>query len=100
MSKVMSLEGAGDDKLTVKVAEVIPLLPSVTATSLTIRLGGVPATQLLRGELVLRGKGAETRKSAALSFVLVQPPALRIAAVLLLGAAARPGPAKQSAVVP
>ena len=94
------MTGAGADKLTVKVAVVVPLLPSATVTSLIVRLGGAPATQLLNGELVLRGKGAETRKSAALSFVSVQPPALRKSAVVLLGAGARPEPSKQLAVVP
>src|SRR2546426_6250592 len=100
MSNKTSVEGAGADRLIVKVAVVVPLLPSVTVTSLIVRLGGVPATQLLIGELLLRGKGAETRKSAALSFVSVQPPALRKSAVVLLGAAAWLEPSKQSAVVP
>src|SRR2546429_283514 len=100
MSKVMSVDGAGAERLTVKVAAVVPLFPSATETSLIVRFGGVPAMQLFKGELVLRGKGAETRKSAAFSFVSVQPPALRRSAVVLLGAGARPAPSKQSAVVP
>src|SRR5438034_10989393 len=98
MSKVMSTDGAGADRLTVKVAAVVPLLPSMTETSLIVRLGGVPAMQLLSGELVLRGNGAETRKSAVLSFVSEQPPARRKSALVLLGATARPEPSKQSAV--
>src|SRR6266480_907209 len=100
MSKVISADGAGDDRLTVKVAVVVPLLPSVTVTSLIVRFGGVPATQLLNAELVFRGKGAVTRKSAPLLFVSIQPPALRRSALVLLGAGARPEPSKQSAVVP
>src|ERR1043166_5068320 len=100
MSKVTSVESAGADKLTVNVAVVVPLFPSATVTSLIVRSGGVPAVQLLNGELVLRGAGAETRKSALLLFVSVQPPALRKSALVLLGAPARPAPSKQSAVVP
>src|SRR5437879_6369407 len=100
MSNVTSVEGAGADKLTVKVAVVVPLLPSITVTSLIVRFGGEPAMQLFVGDAVLRGKGADTRKSAALSFVSVQPPALRKSAVVLVGAGARPAPSKQSAVVP
>src|SRR6266542_1226131 len=100
MSNEVSVEGAGADKLTVNVAVVVPLLPSVTVTSFIVRLGGKPALQLFTGELVLRGKGADARKSAALSLVSVQPPALRQSAVVLLGAAARPEPSKQLAVVP
>src|SRR6476659_8696522 len=99
MSKVISVAGAGVDRLTVKMAVVVPLFPSATVTSLMIRLGGEPATQLLNGELLLRGNGAETRKSAALSFVSAQPPALRRSAVVLPGAGPRPEPSKQLAVV-
>src|SRR5882762_5557212 len=100
MSKKMSVEGAGADKLTVKVAVVVPLFPSATLTSLMVRLGAEPAVQLLIGEPLLRGNGPDTKKSAALSFVSVQPPALRKSAVVLFGARARPKPSKQSAVVP
>src|SRR6267143_1845469 len=99
MSKLTSVEGAGADKLTVNVKTLVPALPSVRLTSLIERFGGVPAVQLLSGELVLRGNGAETKKSALLLFVSVQPPALRKSAVVLLGAGARPEPSKQSAVV-
>src|SRR6266540_1139716 len=100
MSKVMSVEGAGAVKLTVNVAAVVPLLPSASVTSLIVRLVSAPARQLLAGELLLRGRGTETRKSAMFSFVSVQPPALRRSAVVLLGAGARPEPSKQLAVVP
>src|SRR5258705_10778714 len=48
----------------------------------------------------LRGLGVVVRKSAAFSFVSVQPPVLRRAAVTLLGAGVRPEPSKQSAVGP
>src|SRR5882672_10862044 len=100
MSNLISVEGAEVERLTVKAAIVVPLLPSLTVTSLIVRFGGVPATQLLSGELVLRGKGVETRKSAGLSSVSVQPPALRKSAVVLLGAGACPAPSKQFALVP
>ena len=92
MSNVMSVDVAGADKLTMKVAGVVPLLPSVTVTSLIVKPGGVPAMQLFNGELLLRGKGAETSKSAALSLVSTQPPALRKSAVVLLGPDAGPDP--------
>src|SRR6266542_323952 len=100
MSKVMSVEGAGADKLTVNFAAVVPLLPSASVTSLIVRLGSALARQLLAGAPLLRGSGTKIRKSAALSFVSVQPPALRRSAVVLLGAGARPEPSKQLAVVP
>ena len=65
MSKLISVEGAGAERLTVKVAIVVPLLPSVTVTSVIERLGGAPAMHVLTGDAVLRGKGPATRKSAA-----------------------------------
>ena len=91
MSNVTSAPGAGADKVTVKVALVVPLFPSTRFTSLIVRFGMEPA-QLLAGELMLRGNGPDTRKSAALLPVSVQPPALRKSAVVLPGAAAGPGP--------
>ena len=84
MSKVTSVEGEGADRLTVKVAVTVPLLPSVTCASFIERLGGVPVVQLFRVELVLRGLGVETIKSAALSFVSVQPPFFLKSAIVLL----------------
>src|SRR5260370_18405436 len=84
MSKVISVEGAGADKLTVKVAIVVPLLPSVTVTSFIERFGGTPAAQLFVGEAVLRGNGPETKKSVSLSLVSLQPPPLRKSATALL----------------
>src|SRR6266436_5330107 len=92
MSKKMSVEGAGADKMTVKVAVVVPLFPSATLTSSMVRFGGVPGVQLFTGALLLRGKGPDTRKSAALSSVSVHPPALRKSEVVFDGAAAAPLP--------
>ena len=92
MSKITSVEGAGADRLTVKVAVIVPEFPSVTVTSLIVRLGGGPAMQLFKGELVLRGNGAEIRKSATLLFVSVQPPAFLKSTVVLLGALVGPVP--------
>src|SRR6266545_4057671 len=100
MSKVTPLVGAAVERLTVKVKIVVPLWPSFCETSLIVRLGSALARQLLAGAPLLRGSGTKTRKSAALSFVSVQPPALRRSAVVLLGAGARPEPSKQLAVVP
>src|SRR5687768_1624114 len=98
MSKVTPLTGAGPDRLTVKFATVVFALPSVTVTSSIVKLGG--ALQSLGDAPRLRGAGAATMKSAALSFVSMQPPALRKAEVVALGAGARPLPSKQLAVVP
>jgi hypothetical protein len=86
------MDGAGADKLMVKVAVVVPLFPSVMFTSLIVRLGGLPATQLFVDELEFRGKGVESRKSPALSLVSVQPPALRNAATVLLLSVKDAGP--------
>src|ERR1051325_2134229 len=99
MSKVTSVPLAGADKLTVKVAVVVPEFPSTTVTSLIVRSGVVGALQLFTGEALLRGFGAKTKKSAALLLVSVQPPASRKSAVVLLGAGAGPDPSKQKSVV-
>ena len=72
MSNVTSAPFAGAERLTVKVAVTVPLLPSTTVTSLIVRFGATPALQLLAGEFVLRGLGAKTKKSAALLSVSVQ----------------------------
>src|SRR5438876_12016611 len=77
---------SGAAKVTVKVAVVFPLSPSVTVTSLMVRFGGVLPVQLLAGEPELRGNGAKTNESAALLLVSVQPPALLNAAVVFEGA--------------
>src|SRR5580765_2460295 len=100
MSKLTSEAGEALERLTVKVNTFVPELPSDRLTSLMVRFGGGPATQLLVGELVLRGKGAAANRSALLLFVSVQPPFLRKSAVVLLGAGAGPAPSKQFAVVP
>src|SRR6266536_951990 len=99
MSNV-TIPGPIADRLTVKVAIVLPLLPSVTVTSFIVRLGSVLVAQLLGGEFVFRGKGVGTTKSLKLSFVSVQPPPLRKSAVVLLGAGAWLEPSKQSVVAP
>ena len=100
ISNVTSAPCAGADKLTVNVAVVVPLFPSITVTSLIDRFGVAAPEQLLTGEDELRGNGAETKKSAALSFVSVQPPALRKSALVLLCAGACVEFSEQSAVVP
>ena len=61
--------------------------------------GTSPPPQLLSGEEVLRGFTAPAVKSAALLSVSVQPPLLRMVAVVLEGAAAGPEPSKQLAFV-
>src|SRR5689334_11619432 len=100
MSKLTSVPCAGVDRLAVKVAVVVPLLPSATDTSLIVRFGGAAPEQLLVGELELRGDAANVKKSAALSFMSVQPPAFLNAEFTLLGAAVGPVPSKQKSVVP
>src|SRR5438876_7744157 len=50
---------SGAAKVTVKVAVVFPLSPSVTVTSLMVRFGGVLPVQLLAGEPELRGRSEE-----------------------------------------
>ena len=75
---------AGADKLTVNVAIVVPLLPSVTVTSFIERFGVATIVQLFTAEAVLRGDGPEIKKSAPLSLVSLQPPALLKSAVALL----------------
>src|ERR1041385_8408624 len=83
MSKVTSAPWAGADKLTVKVAVVVPVLPSVTVILLMERFGVAPPAQLFV-ELELRGNGVAVRKSEALSLVSVQPPAFRKSAMVLV----------------
>ena len=60
---------------------------------------GVTAHEL-KGELVLRGAGAEVWKSAALSSASVQPSFCLSAEVALPGACAAPVPSKQLAFEP
>ena len=67
----------GAERLTVNTAAVVPLLPSLTVTSLIERFGVAPPAQLFAGELELRGNAVEVRKSAAFWSVSAQPPALR-----------------------
>src|SRR6185369_10235516 len=100
MSNVTSVPCAGADKLTVNVAVVVPLFPSVTVTSSIVRDGVAPPEQLLVGALELRGDAVAVKKSAALSFVSVQPPAFLKAAFTLLGAAVGLVPSKQKSAVP
>src|ERR1044072_6105858 len=95
MSNVTSVPWAGADRLTVKVVVVVPLLPSVTATSLIEILGGAAPVQLLIAELELRAEGVKVKKSAVLSFVSVQPPAFRKSAEVLVAAGAGPEPSSQ-----
>lgn len=80
----MTLLALAADSVTVKVAFTAPVFPSVTVTSLMVTSG----LQSPIGELVLRGFGVATKKSAALSLVSTQPPALRKAAVVFDGAGA------------
>ena len=74
--------------VTVKVALTVPLLPSVTVTSLMITSGLHSPTSAA----LLRGFGCATKKSLALSFVSTQPPALRKTAVVLLPLVKGAGP--------
>src|SRR5947207_14756023 len=97
MSKVTPPAGAGNERLTVKVNVVVPLLPSAAVISLIEILGTL---QSFKGELVLCGLGVPVAKSVLLLFVSVQPFPALISAVVLLGAGARPAPSKQLAVVP
>ena len=62
------------DKLIVKVKILNPLL-SVAVTSLMLSVGTAPGVQLFRSGVVLRGTGACVKKSAAFTFLSVQPPA-------------------------
>ena len=62
------------------------------------RVGG--ALQSFKGEAVFRGFGLAVTKSAALSFVSVQPPAFLKSEVVLLGAGAGAVPSKQFALLP
>ena len=94
MSKVTPPTGAGADRLTVKLAVTVPLLPSTTATLSIVRL---TPPHGLRPLAVLRGLGASTLKSVLLVSVSVQPFPLRRAAVVLLSAAVA-APSKQLAV--
>ena len=84
------------ETLTGSLKPIVTLLS--TATSLApfpgFRLVTVGAASWVP---LLRGFGAPTVKSAALSFVSVAPAPLRNAAVVLLGAAVAPLPSKQFA---
>ena len=63
ISMVISAPCANVDKLTVKVAVVVPLLPSTTVTSAIERFGVAPPAQLLFGDEELRGDGVAAKKS-------------------------------------
>jgi hypothetical protein len=83
---------AAEDKLTVNVAIVVPLLPSVTVTSFMDSDGvgvgvGVPPQVFIADE-VFRGAGAAVAKFAELLSVSVHPPAALKMALVLLGAGA------------
>src|SRR5688572_3245670 len=87
--------GAGALRVTVNVALVVPLVPSMTDASPIERTAGPP--QGLVGEAELRGAGVATAKSAALSSVSVQPKSSRNAAVVVEIAAVGPDPSKKLA---
>src|SRR6266540_18119 len=102
--------GAGDG-VTPSIA-IVTTLPSASP-ALTWAVAAVPwmvdsgpsqlattgwlAGQGLGAVAVLRGPGAPAEKSAALSSVSVQPPALRATAAVLLPAGAGPVPSKKLA---
>ncbi len=71
-----------------KVALTVPLFPSVTVTSLIV----VSGLQSPMVELLLRGFGEATKKSAVLSDVSTHPPAFLKSAVVFDGGAAGPDP--------
>src|SRR5690348_13466400 len=90
---------------------LVAVLDSGTAVLVVVLVGGtavlvgppgvaVPPWQGFKGELLLRGVGAAAVKSAALLFVSVQPPPLRMSLVVLEGAGAAPKPSKQVALAP
>jgi hypothetical protein len=54
---------ASDDRLTVKVAVVVPVLPSVTVTSSMESERHGAARAAVAGEVLLRGNGVVTKKS-------------------------------------
>src|SRR4051794_2134027 len=92
MSNMTPPAGAVAERLTVNVKVVVPALPSLWETSLTLRLtvaGGV-----------LRGFGAPAVKSRALLSVSVAPLPARRSALAFDGAGAAATPSKQLAVVP
>src|SRR4051794_1275273 len=99
MSNVTPPGPAAAERLTVKVNEVVPALPSFCETSLMER-AGVVVVQKCSGDSVLRGAAAAAAKSVALLSMSVQPSLPRKIAFVVLGAGARPAPSKQSGVVP
>src|SRR5882724_5617464 len=89
MSNVTPPASAGLERLTVNVKSLAPLLPSVNATSLMFRFGGV--LQSLIAEAEFRGSAPELSvgvvKSAELLSVSVQPSVFRSADLVALSAA-------------
>src|SRR5436305_1981111 len=98
MSKVTPPAGAGAERLAVKVKVVVPALPSLSVTSLIVRLGR--GLQEFSADELLRGVGAAAVKSAELLSVSAQPFAPRRSAVVVLGAGAFAPPSLQLAVAP
>ena len=76
-----------DDRLTVKVAVTVPLLPSPIETSLIESVTCGAPLQALSADAELRGAGVAAVKSAPLLLVSVQPSPARSAAVAFV----RPG---------
>ena len=91
MSNVTPPVPAALERDTVKVNDVVPLLPSIWTTSLIERLRAT-TPQGFACDAVLRGVGAPAAKSAPLLSVSTQPPLLRRPAVVFesVGAAAAP----------
>src|SRR5690242_1010367 len=99
MLKVTPPAPAAEERLTVKVNEVVPALPSASVTSLIERLGCPPPPQTFKAVAVLRGFGALAVKSVELLSVSVQPFMALISAVVVEGAGAL-AVSLQLAVVP
>src|SRR5690349_15107039 len=97
MSNVTPPAFAGPERPTVKLKVVVPELPSVWETSLTVRV--MPVAHTFGVVARFRGVGAAAAKSAALLSVSVHPPSARKSDWVVLMVGAGPEPSKKLAPV-
>jgi hypothetical protein len=94
-SWMLTTRASASDALT----RVVAATPTVVVSGPPqVATTGWPVGQGLGGVAVVRGIGAAAAKSAPFWSVSVQPPAPRVAAVVLLGAGVGPAPSKKLAL--